>query len=180
MRGKLPKHNVDSRIALRCIEATHRDCRGIGGLSKCHSALIPLIGALAIVMGIFLGHWAWGRAMGINAPAEKVPNPEEPTKALAITPIAFPGIVPPQGVVLLVLSSTMAFEAHEQSELLIVIAILLGVMAVNWVFFISATVLMKFPGLLFWMLLSRTLGVVAAVLALQIILFGFRDLGIIN
>jgi multiple antibiotic resistance protein len=151
---------------------------GLGGFLVSRFELS--IGALAIVMGIFLGHWAWGRAMGINAPAEKVPNPEEPTKALAITPIAFPGIVPPQGVALLVLSSTMAFEAHEQSELLTVIAILLGVMAVNWIFFVSATALMKFPGLLFWMLLSRTLGVVAAVLALQIILFGFRDLGIIN
>jgi multiple antibiotic resistance protein len=171
---KLQIANVSVKLAtLVCVLVA-----GLGGFLISRFELS--IGALAIVMGIFLGHWAWGRAMGIESPREEVPNPEEPTKALAITPIAFPGIVPPQGVALLVLSSTMVFEAYGQSDMLIVMAVLLGVMAANWIFFVSATALMKFPGPLFWMLLSRSLGVVAAVLALQVILFGFRDLGIIN
>ena len=56
------------------------------------------MGTLKIVTAIFLAHWSWGRAMGIPSPQEAIPDPEAPTKALAITPVAFPGILPPQGI----------------------------------------------------------------------------------
>ncbi len=139
-------------------------------------------GTLAVVMSVFLAHWAWGRSMGIEAPTEKVSNPENPSKLLAISPIAFPGILPPQGVVLLILSSTMVIESDGfvRSDLLTVIGLVVGVMFINWISFLSVGALMKFPGRIFWMLLSRTLGVVAAALSLKILLFGLRDLGLIN
>ena len=140
------------------------------------------MGTLKIVVAIFLAHWAWGRAMGIPSPQEVVPNPEAPTKALAIIPVAFPGILPPQGIALLVLTSTMAIEAGGlvQSNLLIVIKMIVGVMVLNWIFFLSFWALMKFPGPVFWMLLSRSLGVVGFGLSLQIALNGMRDLGILG
>ncbi len=139
-------------------------------------------GTLAIIMGLFLANWAYGRSMGIPAKTESIPDPENPNKLLAITPIALPGILPPQGVALLILSSGMVIEAGGmgQGGMLMVIGLIVGVMAINWVFFIFTEALMKFPGRLFWMLLSRSLGVVAAALSLQIMLFGLRDLGILN
>jgi hypothetical protein len=41
--GKMVSHDVDSRIPLRSIQATHWGCRGVGALSKCHSVLIPYV-----------------------------------------------------------------------------------------------------------------------------------------
>jgi multiple antibiotic resistance protein len=140
------------------------------------------VGTLAIAMSVYLGHWAWGKSMGIESKREDVPNPENPTKASAITPIAFPGILPPQGMVLLILSSTMVIETEGfvRSDMWTIIGLIVGVMVLNWIFMVSVGALMKFPGRIFWMLASRSLGVVAFALSVQILLFGLRDLGIIN
>jgi small neutral amino acid transporter SnatA (MarC family) len=129
------------------------------------------VDTLAIVMGIFLGHWALQTAL-----AQTVP-PEQPTIEVAIFPVSLPVIIPPQGVALLVLSTEIELEAHAGYGLLLVMALIVVVMFLNWLFMLAAPSLMKFP--VIWIIVGRIVAVIVSALALQIILFGLRNLGIV-
>jgi multiple antibiotic resistance protein len=131
-------------------------------------------GTLAIVMGFFLGHWSLQTALAKNAQAAP---PELPTIDVAIFPISLPVIIPPQGVALLVLATDLELEAHAGYGLLLVMALIVVVMFLNWLFMLAAPWLMKFP--VFWIIVGRIVAVIVSALALQIIIFGLRNLGIV-
>lgn len=139
------------------------------------SRLNMSVGTLAIAMGIFLGHWALQTALAQNT---QTSPPERPTIEVAIFPVSLPVIIPPQGVALLVLSTEIELEAHAGYGLLLVMALIVVVMLLNWLFMLAASSLMKFP--VFWIIVGRIVAVVVSALAMQIILFGLRDLGIVD
>ena len=139
------------------------------------SRLNMSVGTLAIVMGIFLGHWALQTALAQNV---QTTPPEQPNIEVAIFPISLPVIIPPQGVALLVLSTDIELEAHAGYGLLLVMALIVLVMFLNWLFMLAAPSLMKFS--VFWIIVGRIVAVIVSALALQIILFGLRDLGIVD
>ena len=92
------------------------------------SRLNMSVGTLAIVMGIFLGHWALQTALAQNV---QTTPPEQPNIEVAIFPISLPVIIPPQGVALLVLSTDIELEAHAGYGLLLVMALIVVVMLLN-------------------------------------------------
>jgi len=149
---------------------------GLGGFLMTRFSMS--VGTLSIVMGIFLFHWAFATALALPGPAST--TPEEPTKALAIFPVSMPGIIPPQGLALLVLSADLVVETNTGSGLLTVIAIILIVMGLNWLAMIATPFLLKGPGPLILGVLSRSFAVVIAAIAVQVILVGLRDLGIVT
>ncbi len=57
-------------------------------------------------------------------------------------------------------------------------ALIVVVMFLNWLFMLAASSLMKFP--VFWIIVGRIVAVIVSALALQIIHFGLRDLGIVD
>jgi multiple antibiotic resistance protein len=138
------------------------------------SRLNMSVGTLAIVMGFFLGHWALQTALTQNT---QTAPPEQPTIEVAIFPISLPVIIPPQGIALLVLSTDIELEAHAGYGLLFVMALIVVVMFLNWLFMLAASSLMKFQ--VFWIIVGRIVAVIVSALALQIILLGLRNLGIV-
>ena len=148
---------------------------GLGGflMTRFHLS----VGTLTIVMGAFLLQWAFVTALELPGPGAM--TPEEPTKALAVFPVSLPGIIPPQGLALLILSADLVIQANTGSDLFTVMTIILIVMGLNWLFMIATPFLMKGPGPVILAVLSRSFAVVIATIAVQIILFGLRDLGIV-
>ena len=73
-----------------------------------------------------------------------------------------------------------ALETQIVNRPLTIVILILVVMVLNWLFMLAIPSLMKFPGPGFWRVVSRVTGVIIAAMALQIILFGLRDLGIVS
>jgi len=136
------------------------------------------VGTLAITMGAFMGHWAVTNALA--PPSQSPPSPpDDPSIAMAVIPITTPAIIPPQGVALLELSSNLEIQAHSHYGLVLVVGVIVGVMLLNLLFMLYHRSLIKFTGAIFWQVLGRLLAVVLSAAALQIILGGCRELGIV-
>ena len=120
------------------------------------------VGVVAITMGLFLLHWAVSNALA--QPGQSPPPPEKPTVKLAIFPIAMPGIIPPQGIALLVLSSDLLLDAKEINGLMIIIVLIVAVMVLNYLFMLTNTWLMKL-GVAFWTIFGRVLAVIYTTIA---------------
>ncbi len=149
---------------------------GLGGylMSRLHLSA----GTLAVAMGFFLAHWAVRNALAQTGQMSP-PPPDQPSIRLAIFPVSIPVIIPPQGIALLVLSTDLQIETHFVNGLLLVIVLILAVMGLNWLCMLAARPLMKFPGPVFWEIFGRVVAVILSALALQIVIFGLRDLGIV-
>ena len=133
-------------------------------------------GVLAITMGFYMLLWSFTNALG--RVGDDVPKTDELSIKLAYFPIAMPGIIPPHGVALLILSTVVQggnwFENIQFTLMLIVI-----VMAINWLFMLVIPSLLKLTGIKFWKVLSRVVAVIMSVVSLQIILFGLKALEIL-
>jgi multiple antibiotic resistance protein len=98
-----------------------------------------------------------------------------PTISLALTPLAFPTIVTPYGIAALVVFLAFAQDVRGQ---LIIGAIVVAIMLLNFIVMVAARHLPSFLGVLL-QILGAVLGVVQVALGLQIINNSLKALGAI-
>lgn len=134
------------------------------------------VGNMSIIMAFFLANWAIDQALGKQP---STPSPETPDISLAIMPITIPWIIPPQGVPMLVLSSSLVIEGYEAHSLYFVGALLLAIMVLNWVAMILAKPIVKFTGMIFWVIVLHVWSIIILGLAMYLFLYGLRDLGVL-
>ena len=137
-------------------------------------------GTLKIAIAIFLMAFAYSLAyVGDPARAKDAPPPPEtPTKELAIFPLAFPGVIPPQGFGLLVLSTQLEYSGASLSGLTLNIALTASIMVLNLVFMLGAGAILKITGRLFWLVLCRFLSPLFVALSVHIFLIGLQQTAI--
>ncbi|MBW0368095.1 MarC family protein [Ensifer adhaerens] len=96
-----------------------------------------------------------------------------PDLKLALTPLAFPTIVTPYGIAAVIVFATLA--GNRQAEGLTVAAIVLLILALDWLAMLFAETILKWIGTSL-QVLAVVLGVTQAALGLQIILHSFSML----
>ena len=131
-------------------------CVLVGGVVM--SRLDLSAGTLLVAMSGFLAQHGFIKTGGDPAVPDESSAPANPSLALAAFPLSFPGVIPRQGFALLLFSSDYAFITGGVDQLLVIVGLLLGVMAANWVSMLSAPFLWKLTSLTFWLLLGRFLG----------------------
>lgn len=138
-------------------------------------------GTLLIAVSVFLMPFAYSLAhVGTHAAAgDAPPPPETPTKELAIFPISFPGVIPPQGFGLLILSTQLQYPDATLDGLLLLVVLTVTVMVLNLVVMIGARAILKVTGRLFWILLCRFLAPLFVAMAVHLFLTGFNQTGIL-
>lgn len=94
-----------------------------------------------------------------------------PDMKLAFSPLAFPTIVTPYGIAAVIVFSTLA--GNRQAEGLTVAAIVLMILALDWLAMLFADAILKWVGTSL-QVLAVVLGVTQAALGLQIILHSFN------
>jgi multiple antibiotic resistance protein len=135
--------------------------------------------ALKIAGGIILLLFALGMAMG-GGHAEEGAEGEKP-KALspdiAVFPLAMPMMATPQGLV-----AITVIVAAQPSLLgvLVVIAALLAVMALNLLCLRSADRIIKAIGPAALQVIANVAGLLLTALAVQLMILGLRDLGVVG
>ena len=80
---------------------------------------------------------------------------------------------------MLVLSSSLVIEGYEAHSLYFVGALLLAVMVLNWVAMILAKPILKFTGMMFWVIVLHVWSIIILGLAMYLFLYGLRDLGVL-
>ena len=138
-------------------------------------------GTLLIAISFFLVTFAYSLAhVGDPARSADAPAPPAtPTKELACFPLAFPGVIPPQGFGLLVLSTQVNYTDAPLDGLPLVIALTAAVMVVNLVVMLGAGAILKFTGRVFWLLLCRFLSPLFLALSVHLFLSGLGRAGVL-
>lgn len=139
-------------------------------------------GTLMIAISFFLATFAYSLAR-VGDPAQTKgapPPPETPTKELAAFPLAFPGVIPPQGFGLLVLTTQVDCADVSLSGLTLDIVLVAMVMVANFVCMIGAEAILKITGRMFWLLLCRFLSPLFVALSVHIFLTGLQLTGILQ
>lgn len=139
-------------------------------------------GTLMIAISFFLAAFAYSLAH-VGDPAMTkggAAPPENPSKDLAIIPLAFPGIIPPQGFGLLVLSTQLSYVDAPIDGLPMLFLLTALMMIANYGFMIGARAILKFTGRTFWILLVRFLSPLFIALSIHIFLRGLEASGIVN
>lgn len=137
-------------------------------------------GTLLIAISIFLGAFAYSLAnVGDPSRSASTPAPPEPSKDLAIFPIAFPGIIPAQGFGLLVLSTQVSYSDAPLDGMLLLIGLAVIMMVLNYLFMIGSGPILKFTGRVFWLLLSRFLSPLFVAMAIHLLIRGLKETGIV-
>ena len=145
------------------------------------SRLLLSPGTLLIAMSFFLMSFAWNMAhVGDPARSATEKPPAAPTTELALFPIAFPGVIPPQGFALLVLSTQITFEGSTPQSLWPLIALTLCVMLANLVFMLAADSILSFTGHQVWLLVARFLSPLFVALGVHLLLLGLSSAGVIS
>lgn len=138
-------------------------------------------GTLKVALSFFLAAFAYKLAnVGDPAQAVDVPPPAEPTKALAIFPLAFPYVIPPQGFALLVLATQADYSDAPFGGLMLLFVLTIIVMLLNLVCMIGAGAILRVTGRVFWVLLCRFLSPVFIALAVHVFLKGLEERGILT
>ena len=139
-------------------------------------------GTLMIALSFFLVTFAYSLAhVGDPAiTADALPLPEKPTKELALFPLAFPGVIPPQGFALLVLSTQVEYSNAQLERLPMLLLLTVIVMIANLVFMIGAGAILRVTGRVFWLLLVRFLAPLFVALAVHIFLLGLQERGVLT
>lgn len=108
-----------------------------------------------------------------DSPDDCTASGRAPDLKLALTPLAFPTIVTPYGIAAVIVFATLA--GNRQAEGLTVAAIVLLILAVDWLAMLFAETILKWIGTSL-QVLAVVLGVTQAALGLQIILHSFSML----
>lgn len=129
--------------------------------------------ALKLAGGLILLLFALGMVMGDDQNGLGSGGPV--TIAVATYPLAMPLMATPQGIVTVV---TLAAAKPELSNIILLIVILLAIMGLNLVVLLSANkILGKGGGAM--QVVGRVVGLLLAGLAMQLMILGLTDLGLI-
>ena len=146
------------------------------------SRLLLTPSTLMISMSFFLMTFAWNMA-SVGDPARSETGakpPKMPTIDLAMFPLAFPGVIPPQGFALLVLSTQVTLEVGGDQSVWLLIALTACVMAVNLVVMLAAESILRATGHELWLLIARFLAPLFVAMGVHLFLVGLFDLGVIT
>ena len=133
--------------------------------------------ALMIAAGVILFIWSVD-TLGQIGKSTPPPPPDHPSAALAVIPLAVPGIITPYGVAAVLLFA-MSPRAQSIPGLVTILVLLLTVMVLNLFSMLGSRRLLKVVGGPVTMQLAgAVLGVLQAALAVQIILNALVRLGV--
>jgi multiple antibiotic resistance protein len=137
--------------------------------------------ALKIAGGIILLLFALGMAMGGGHDDEGEGEGGKPPKALsldiAVFPLAMPMMATPQGLVAI---TVIVAAQPSVLGLLVVIVAILAVMALNLLCLHSADRIIKAIGPSALQVIAKVAGLLLTALAVQLMILGLRDLGVIG
>lgn len=125
--------------------------------------------SLIIAAGVILLLTALKNIFG-GTPEAK-PSQSEPSAALALMPIAIPGIVTPMGVAIVILFSSYFQDVADRLGIMAVIA---GIMVANYIAMRSAGWFMRRIGAAPLLILGAIFGVLQAAMGIEMIVSGLR------
>ena len=132
--------------------------------------------ALKIAGGIILLLFALGMAMG-GGHDEEGDKPKALSPDIAVFPLAMPMMATPQGLVAI---TVIVAAQPSVLGLLVVIAAILAVMALNLLCLRSADRIIKAIGPSALQVIAKVAGLLLTALAVQLMILGLRDLGVIG
>ncbi len=138
--------------------------------------------AIAIAGGIILFYQALRIVMqtptAAPAPADPQASPPPPSPAIAVFPLAIPALVTAPGIA--AIAAVIVLNRHDLAHDAIVAALLLAVMALNLIALWNTEAIIErvSPGVFF--LIGWVLAVLQASLAVQIVIYSLRALGVLH
>jgi len=131
--------------------------------------------ALTLAGGLILLLFALHMVIGEDKKSDG--KPSAPSLSIAVYPLAMPLMATPQGIVAVMMLQAAYPEWH---HLLILAAISIGIMAFNFVVLIYADKIMQKLGPAVLMVIMRVVGLLLAALAMQLLIIGFTNLGVLE
>jgi multiple antibiotic resistance protein len=132
--------------------------------------------ALKIAGGIILLLVALDMVMG-GSHEDESEKPKAVSPDIAVFPLAMPMMATPQGLV----AMTVIVAARQSvGDVLVVVVVLLAVMALNLLCLLSADRIIKAIGPAALLVIGKIAGLLLTALAVQLMILGLRDLGLIE
>jgi len=133
--------------------------------------------ALKIAGGIILLLFALGMAMGGGHDEQEGEEPKALSPDIAVFPLAMPMMATPQGLVAI---TVIVAAQPSVRDILVVLVAILAVMALNLLCLRSADRIIKAIGPSALQVIARVAGLLLTALAVQLMILGLRDLGVIR
>jgi multiple antibiotic resistance protein len=134
------------------------------------------IPALKMAGGIILLLYALEMVIGSKS-QEGSKTDVELSPNIAVFPLAMPLMATPQGLVAIV---TLTAAAPGTSEVALMIGLILGVMAFNFIFLLGAHKILSAIGPAALKVVSSIVGLLLVALAIQLMIWGLTDLGVLQ
>lgn len=135
------------------------------------------IGALNIIGGLILLLLALNMVMGGGKPSGQGGDKAEDPMTMAVSPLAIPLTLNPVGIVALVVASS---EVKDLPSSIAVVVLIGVVMAIDFAVLLASDHVAKYLSKAIINLLEVVLGILLGALAIQLMLNGLADLGIIT
>jgi multiple antibiotic resistance protein len=132
--------------------------------------------ALKIAGGIILLLVALDMVMG-GSHEDESEKPKALSPDMAVFPLAMPMMATPQGLVAI---TVLVAARQSLVDVLVVVVILLAVMALNLLCLLSADRIIKAIGPAALLVIGKIAGLLLTALAVQLMILGLRDLGLIE
>ena len=134
------------------------------------------IPALKLAGGLILMLYALEMVIGSKS-QESSKTDVELSPNIAVFPLAMPLMATPQGLVAIV---TLTAAAPGTSEVALMIGLILGVMAFNFIFLLGAHKILSAIGPAALKVVSSIVGLLLVALAIQLMIWGLTDLGVLQ
>ncbi len=137
--------------------------------------------AIAITCGIILFYQALRIIMqtpAVPGPADRETSPSPPSPAIAVFPLAIPAIVTAPGIA--AIAAIIVINRHDLVHEAIVVALLLGVMALNLLTLWNTETILKSGFTAVLPVVGWVLAVLQASLAVQMVIASLRALGVLH
>ncbi len=134
------------------------------------------LAALKIAGGIILLLFALGLVRGEEAGGVGE-RPKAITLGIAVYPLAMPMMATPQGLVAI---TAITAAVTEVWQVLVIAAIVIGIMAFNFVCLLGADRIVKTIGPSTLLIIGKVMGLLLCALAVQLMILGLADLGLID
>ena len=134
------------------------------------------IPALKLGGGLILVLFALEMVLGSQS-QEAPKTDSEASTNIAVYPLAMPLMVTPQGLVAIV---TLTAAAPGTSEMVLMIGLILGIMAFNLIFLLGAQRILSAIGPAALKVVSVIVGILLVSLAIQLMIWGLTDLGVLQ
>ncbi|WP_340112729.1 MarC family protein [Maribellus mangrovi] len=133
--------------------------------------------ALKMAGGLILLLYALEMVIGGDSKKDDVKEDIEVSSDIAVFPLAMPLMATPQALVAL---TTVTASKPETSELLLIVGLIFGVMILNFFFLLGANKILGAIGPAALKVVSVIVGLLLAALAIQLMIWGLTDLGVLE